>query len=79
MSDIYDQATEHEEQARALALQRQALKAPLKGDWRELSAKWCGELVCGQRIPDERRKAVPGVKVCVECQTLIEKKERAAR
>lgn len=32
------------------------------------SAKWCAGPGCGQRIPDARRKAVPGVQFCVECQ-----------
>lgn len=28
---------------------------------------------CGGLIPDERRQAVPGVKLCVECQKEIER------
>lgn len=28
---------------------------------------------CGGLIPQERRKAVPGVKLCVECQKEIER------
>ena len=32
------------------------------------SAMVCTEPGCGQRIPDERRKAVPGVQLCIECQ-----------
>ncbi|PIQ65048.1 MAG: hypothetical protein COV97_06100, partial [Zetaproteobacteria bacterium CG11_big_fil_rev_8_21_14_0_20_59_439] len=32
------------------------------------SAKWCTAPGCGQRIPDARRKAVPGVQLCIECQ-----------
>ncbi|MEW5904801.1 MAG: TraR/DksA C4-type zinc finger protein [Pseudomonadota bacterium] len=39
------------------------LPAPVKE-----SAKWCIEPGCGQRIPDERREAVPGVQYCTECQ-----------
>lgn len=33
------------------------------------SAKVCG---CGTRIPAARRKAVPGVQTCVECQEFNE-------
>lgn len=33
------------------------------------SAKVC---VCGARIPAARRKAVPGVQLCVECQEFNE-------
>ena len=37
------------------------------------SAKWCEAAGCGERIPDARRKAIPGVQFCVECQELNEK------
>ncbi len=37
------------------------------------SAKWCEGAGCGERIPDARRKAVPGVQFCVECQELNER------
>lgn len=75
MTDIYDHATAAEEQYRAQALAEQAAKmqAP-EGDWRDLSAKWCKQAGCGERIPDERRRAVPGVEFCVECQSVIEKR-----
>lgn len=32
------------------------------------SAKWCAGPGCGERIPEARRLAVPGVQFCVECQ-----------
>lgn len=32
------------------------------------SAEWCTEPGCGQHIPDARRKAVPGVQLCIDCQ-----------
>lgn len=80
MTDIYDQATEAEEQYRAQALADQAARMPAPaGDWREASAKWCEAPGCGARIPDERRRAVPGVKFCVECQVMNEKQERCGR
>lgn len=75
MTDIYDRATEKEEQHREQALKHQRDKAAL-GDtryWRDISAKWCATPVCGERIPDARRKAIPGVKLCRECQEKIEK------
>jgi len=37
-------------------------------------AERCQE--CDSRIPPARRKAVPGVKLCVECQGLVEKKKK---
>ncbi|ADE10461.1 TraR/DksA C4-type zinc finger protein [Sideroxydans lithotrophicus] len=32
------------------------------------SAKWCKAAGCGERIPEDRRNAVPGVQFCIECQ-----------
>ena len=32
------------------------------------SAKWCAAPGCGRRIPEARRRAVPGVQLCIECQ-----------
>jgi phage/conjugal plasmid C-4 type zinc finger TraR family protein len=37
------------------------------------SAKWCIAPGCGERIPDARRKAIPGVERCIGCQNLNEK------
>lgn len=37
------------------------------------SAKWCVAPGCGERIPDARRQAVPGVQFCLECQGHIER------
>ena len=30
---------------------------------------------CGEPIPEARQKAVPGVRLCVACQTILEKYE----
>lgn len=32
------------------------------------SAKYCTDASCGDEIPEARRKAVPGVLYCTECQ-----------
>ena len=32
---------------------------------------------CGAEIPEARRKAVPGVRLCVACQEAIDKEEAA--
>lgn len=37
------------------------------------SAKWCAAPGCGERIPDARRKAVPGVQLCLACQGHFER------
>jgi len=71
MTDIYDRATEREEQLREDALKAQARRAGLTGKtWRD-SADECR--VCGGGISMKRRRAVPGVQTCIECQTELER------
>ncbi len=78
--DEFDRATEAEEYYRAQALAEQAARTRIRtGDWRELSLKWCKGAGCGERIPDERRRAVPGVELCVECQSALELKTTRRR
>lgn len=69
--DLQDWAQEREEEMRSDALEAQLRKGALKNQKSKLS---CVE--CGTRIPKERRKALPGVDTCVDCQTDIEKRER---
>jgi phage/conjugal plasmid C-4 type zinc finger TraR family protein len=38
------------------------------------SSTHCEE--CGTVIPDARRKAIPGVRLCVSCQSEFEKKQK---
>lgn len=33
---------------------------------------------CGERIPDERRKAMPNAIRCIDCETFIERQSRRA-
>ena len=40
---------------------------------RGASATHCGE--CGERIPEGRRRAVPGVTLCVVCQGALESRQ----
>ncbi|SFR63764.1 transcriptional regulator, TraR/DksA family [Marinobacter daqiaonensis] len=40
------------------------------------SARYCEE--CGSAIPEERRKAIPGVQFCVACQSALEKKQTSS-
>ena len=70
MTDIFDRATEHEEQDRADALENQAIRSGLAGKTVDDSAILCG--VCDDQIPDERRQALPGVQTCVFCQVKLE-------
>lgn len=68
MTDVFDRATEREEQLREDALaearyQRERERA-------RPAAEECR--VCGERIPVARRRAVPGVQTCVDCQRDLE-------
>lgn len=65
------QAREAEQRDDAISEVRRQVQ---HGDWRVMSAKWCETPACGVRIPDERRKAVPGVRLCVECAGELEKR-----
>jgi len=40
------------------------------------SAVYCDE--CDQAIPEARRQAIPGVRLCIACQTALEKQEGAS-
>ena len=72
MSDFADDAAEAEENHRAQAI-ADARKQVSGKPWQTASAKWCERDGCGERIPDERRRAIPGVRFCVECQTMRER------
>ncbi|OHC68624.1 MAG: hypothetical protein A3H93_09175 [Rhodocyclales bacterium RIFCSPLOWO2_02_FULL_63_24] len=83
MTDVFDRASEIEEQQRQVALQRQARRAglaapcapgfPFLGQAKtvEDSASHCR--VCESLIPVARRRAVPGVQTCITCQTDLER------
>jgi len=78
--DMFDRASELEQFERERSLAAQAHKAPLPAaHWDSASAKWCEGEKCGERIPDERRRAVPGVRFCVACQGMAEREERLRR
>ena len=72
--DEFDRATEREEQMRAAALAAQARRAGLAGKTPADSASCCAE--CGEAIPEPRRRALPGVQLCVECQQYCETQGR---
>lgn len=43
------------------------------------SAKYCTDPTCGDEISEARRKAVPGVLFCAECQARREQLQRMRR
>ena len=66
MTDLYDRATEREEQNRADALAEQARRAGFAGKTVADSAHFCSS--CDEPIPEARRAALPGVQTCFDCQ-----------
>lgn len=77
MTDDIDRASEREEQLRADALRDQARRAGLAGKTVADSAEYCEARGCGAPIPEARRRAVPGCKLCVACQAGAELKKKA--
>lgn len=66
MVDIVDKTQATEELLLNFELAQQLKEAP------NTSLKFCRN--CGTRIPEARRLAVKGVKLCVECQEEREKR-----
>lgn len=66
MTTVNDQATERVEEILSDALLEHRLHDPTAGKTVEDSALTCAG--CGCDIPDERRKAIPGVQLCCECK-----------
>ncbi|MFT4190854.1 MAG: TraR/DksA family transcriptional regulator [Comamonas sp.] len=73
MTDDIDRAAAREQQLRDDALRDHARRAGLAGKTAADSATECGD--CGEPIPAGRRRAVPGVRLCVACQALQERRQ----
>ena len=67
--DIADQASDREMADREFALAARRAARPAGR-----SASHC--LDCGEPIPEGRQQAVPGVTLCVDCQTVQEHQGR---
>lgn len=72
MTDFGEHGAAREAAAREDAL---ANRVKYEGE----SAKFCQDAACGVRIPLLRRKSIPGVQLCAECQEIKEKKKRVGR
>ena len=59
--DIADQAQAEIDRMNIRVLRTSSKKATL------VSAEFCAE--CGEPIPEARRLAVPGCRLCIDCQT----------
>jgi phage/conjugal plasmid C-4 type zinc finger TraR family protein len=77
MTDFFDRAAEREEQLRTDALAEQARRAGLEGKTISDSATECS--ICDSPIPEARRRALPGVQTCVECQADLERELETGR
>lgn len=73
MTDDIDRACAREEELRADALRDQARRACLSGKTVADSAEFCEDPGCGEPIPEPRRRAVPGCRLCVACQARRER------
>lgn len=74
MDDV-DRAAEREENARADAIE--ANRGHYARNWEVASAIECSG--CGAHIPEARREAVPGVQLCIDCQSAAELTSRQRR
>ena len=71
MSDIFDRASVREDEDRTRALAAQRARGGLHGKTAADSALFCRE--CAASMLPARRKALPGVQTCVDCQQILEK------
>lgn len=73
MADIADKASELTEMQLQISL---AKHKPMQSDWR-LSATECED--CYEAIPLPRRKALPGVQLCIDCAAYAEQQRNSYR
>ena len=71
MTDFCDVSIEGEQSMRDDALHQQAHRAGLAGKTLRDSARRCR--VCAEPLPLARRRALPGVQTCVDCQHDLER------
>ncbi|AOJ10585.1 TraR/DksA C4-type zinc finger protein [Burkholderia mayonis] len=70
--DDFDHASNIEEQYRALAIAAATQSTRVAAE----SESYCQSEACGEPIPEERRRAAPGCRFCIECQ---ERRERVLK
>lgn len=71
MTDPIDRGCDREGELRADAIAEQRRRSGLEGKTVADSAEFCE--ACGEPIPEARRRVLPGVKTCIDCQQLIER------
>ncbi|ARC92816.1 molecular chaperone DnaK [Vibrio coralliilyticus] len=70
MTDLIDHANGTETQFTEVALANQLLRASQNAE--KESAFHCQE--CGEQIPEARREASKGCQLCIDCQSLVERR-----
>lgn len=70
MTDIFDRASEREDELRSDSLREHSRRSGFAGKTVADSAHSCA--VCEEAIPEARRSALPGVQTCVDCQAELE-------
>lgn len=77
MTDIADLANDRAGEQLADAIEEQRRRAAREmPDPRLPAAEYCEAPCCGALIPEARRLALPGVRLCVQCQANIERAHR---
>lgn len=66
MADELDQLQEQEDLINSLHIEAVRQQLSIKGE--SLTRCEC----CGNRIQEQRQKAIPGVRTCTECQRVLE-------
>jgi phage/conjugal plasmid C-4 type zinc finger TraR family protein len=82
MNDINDFEYNNEEEAEMAQLQSIHMHLNAIGDVQRklaeqrkfVSLSECAE--CGEDIPEARQKAIPGVQLCIHCQTIEERRSK---
>ena len=69
MTDVFDRASDREEEMRSDALAEMARRAD--GQARLPRRTHCA--VCDEPIPPRRLQALPGVQTCIDCQSDLER------
>ncbi|WP_186764618.1 TraR/DksA C4-type zinc finger protein [Comamonas flocculans] len=79
MTDDIDRAQAREAELLADALHSQHRRAGLTGKTMADSAEHCQARGCAEPIPEPRRRALPGVRLCVACQARLEKTSKGKK
>ncbi len=72
MVELAEERVERERETRIAEVQAAARRQRTYQDGSEILVCTCGEM-----IPEARRRAVPGTRLCIDCATFAERRERS--